>query len=138
MDRENKGLDDMASALDIVNTWHTALNTGDVDQLVALVDDEVEVGGARGSMRGAQVVREWFGRANVRLYPLRSFQHENRVVVEERGEWQSPDTGEVTGTQTVATHFIVDNRNHITRIMRYDDLVTALQEAGLSEIDEIR
>lgn len=126
----------MGPELDTVLQWHTALNSGAVDPLVALVDPQVEVGGARGSSHGANIVREWFGRANVRLYVLRVFHRAHAVVVEERGEWRHPDTGEVTGTQTVATHFVVQ-ADHISRIMRYHDLATALTQAGLSESDEV-
>lgn len=125
----------MNTALDIIYAWHTALNTGDVDRLVALVTSDVEVGGARGLSRGAQIVRDWFGRANVHLHPLRAYQRGNQVVVEERSEWHAP-TGEITGTQTVATHFVLTD-NLISRIMRYDDLATALNAASLSEADEV-
>ena len=125
----------MKTALTTVYEWHTALNTGNVDQLVALVDSNVEVGGARGSSRGANVVRDWFGRANLQLHPLRAFCRSDQVVIEERGEWHAP-TGELTGTQTVATHFtVIDDR--ISRIMRYDDLTTALTSAGLNQADEV-
>jgi len=125
----------MKTALTIVYEWHTALNTGNVDQLVALVTSDVEVGGARGSSQGASVVRDWFGRANVQLHPLRAFHRGGQAVVEERGEWRAP-TGELTGSQTVATHFTVVN-DQISRIMRYDDLATALTSAGLNQADEV-
>jgi hypothetical protein len=123
------------TALAIVIAWHTALNTSEVDRLVALVTPDVEIGGPRGSARGAQIVREWFGRANVQLHPLRAFQRDDQVVIEERGEWHAP-TGEITGTQTVATHFVLSD-NLISLIMRYDDLATALNAAGLSDVDEV-
>lgn len=126
----------MAAEVEIVRQWHTTLNDGQVDSMVALVADDVEVGGPRGSTQGAQIVREWFGRANVRMIPLHYFHRDNVVIVEERGEWYSPETGEVTSTQTVATAFTVVN-GRITRIMRYDDVDSALNAAGLTRSDSV-
>ncbi len=126
----------MSSVLDIVSEWHTALNTGEIERLLALVQEDVEVGGPRGTTRGAKVVGEWFGRANVRLQPLRFFNRENVVVVEEQGEWFSPDNGQVTSSQVVATVFVVTD-SLISRIMRYDSVEAALKEAGLETSDEL-
>jgi hypothetical protein len=125
----------MSSALNIVARWHIALNTGQVDQMVELVHPEVEVGGPRGKTQGAAVVKEWFGRANIRLIPLRYFNRQNVVVVEEQGEWLSPETGQVTGSQVVASVFAV-TEGLITGILRYDNLATALREGGLAWSDE--
>jgi hypothetical protein len=127
----------MTSELNIVHEWHTALNNGDADQLVALVHRDVEVGGPRGTTSGRQVVREWFGRANVHLDPRRFFNRKNTVVVEELGEWLSPDTGLVINSQIVATLFVV-NDGLISSIMRYADLETALKEASLGESDKVQ
>jgi ketosteroid isomerase-like protein len=126
----------MAAELIIVHQWHTALNNGDINQLVALVHQDVEVGGPRGTTSGAEVVREWFGRANVHLNPKGFFNRKNIVVVEELGEWLSPDTGQVIDSQVVATLFVV-NDGLIARIMRYADLETALSEASLDESDRV-
>lgn len=122
------------SALKIVKAWHDALNSGQVEQMVEMVSQDVEVGGPRGKTQGAGVVREWFGRANVRLLPRRAFHRGNTVVVEEQGEWISPETGQVTGSQVVATVFkVADGR--ISSILRYDSLETALREGGLEAAD---
>ena len=37
---------------EVVRAWHEAVNRGDADALVALCDDDIEVGGPRGSARG--------------------------------------------------------------------------------------
>jgi hypothetical protein len=124
------------SELHIVQDWHTALNSGDTERLVALVHPDVEVGGPRGRTSGAQVMREWTGRANVQLHPLRYFQRGQTVVVEEQGEWLAPETGQVVGNQVVATVFTVSSAL-ITRVVRHDDLETALQVAGITPADEV-
>src|SRR3712207_7719526 len=56
-----------------VRAWHEAVNRGDVDALLALSDDEIEIGGPRGSARGSAVLRDWLERAGIRLEPCRWF-----------------------------------------------------------------
>ena len=72
-----------APELRVVEAWHEALNSGELDRLVELSHPEVEVGGPRGTGRGAQLLREWMGRANIRLEPRRVFHHADTVVVEQ-------------------------------------------------------
>jgi ketosteroid isomerase-like protein len=131
------GIGIMTLELNIVHKWPTALNNGDADQLVALAHQDVEVGGPRGTTSGRQVIGEWFGRANVRLNPRRFYNRKGTVVVEELGEWLSPDTGQVIDSQDVATLFIISD-GLISRIMRYADPETALKEAGLDESDKVQ
>lgn len=124
----------MSTAVDIVQEWHRALNAGEVDAMVALVDENVVVGGPHGTTSGAAVVREWFGRANVRLIPLTYFARGQVVVVEEEGQWMDAGTGAVTSSQGVATHFVVGD-GVITSIRRHDMLDSALAEAKLTAAD---
>ncbi len=121
----------------IVGAWHEALNTGDVDRLVALSLPDVEVGGPRGTGRGIQLLRQWVGRANIRLEPRRIFHRAATVLVEQEAEWRSVETGQVAGRQTVASLFIVCE-DRIASMLRYDDLADALRAAGLDESHEIR
>ncbi len=71
------------------------------------------------------------------LDPRSFFNRKNTVVVEELGEWLSPDTGLVIDSQIVATLFVV-NDGLISSIMRYADLETALKEASLGESDKVQ
>lgn len=125
----------MSLTLDLVEGWHAALNSGEVDNMLALAHPDVKIGGPRGSTSGAQVMRDWFGRANVHLIPLQWFAHENTVVVEERGEWLD-DTGAISSTAVVASVFVIAD-HLISEIHRYDDLPTALAAAGLSTADQV-
>ena len=110
-----------------VIAWHDALNSGDVERLIALSHPDVEVGGPRGSARGAQILREWVDRANIRLEPARTFSEAGTVVVEQGAEWQSADAGNV---QTVASVFVV-GYGLVTSLVRYPDLASALRAANL-------
>ncbi len=116
----------------IVGAWHEALNSGDADLLVELSHPDVEVGGPRGADHGAQLLREWVGRAKIRLEPRRVFHRADTVIVEQWAEWRSADTGQVTGRQSVSSVFVVSD-DRITRVMRYPDLADALDAANLDE-----
>lgn len=98
-----------------VDTWHHLLNSGDIERLVTLIHHGIELGGPRSvssspkSMSsGVQVFREWFGRAEIQLTPLRYFHKGNVVVAEEEGVWHSPDDGRETGRQMVSSLFTLD------------------------------
>jgi ketosteroid isomerase-like protein len=127
----------IVSEIFIIEAWHEALNAGDVDHLVALSHPDVEVGGPRGTGRGAQLLREWVDRANVRLDPRRVFHQADTVVVEQEAEWNSADTGQVTGGQALASVFVVRD-DQILRVVRYPDLADALRAVNLDESYEIR
>jgi hypothetical protein len=125
-----------ASPLAIVAAWQDAANARDADRLVALSDPNIEIAGPRGAGRGGhRVLRDWLARAGLRLEPLRAFARGNTVVVEQRAEWRSPETGEATGQQTLATAFTVAS-DRVARVARHDTLAAALAEAGLAEADQ--
>jgi ketosteroid isomerase-like protein len=117
----------MSPEIQTVTAWHEALNSADVDRLVALSHPEVEVGGPRGTARGAQILREWVDRANILLEPLRVFHEADTVVVEQEAEWQSADPG---GRQRGASVFVVRD-GLVTGVVRYPDLASAMRAANL-------
>jgi len=120
----------------IVKDWHEALNGGDPDRLVELSHPDVEVGGPRGSGHGTRLLREWVDRAYIRFEPRRFFHRAETVVVEEEAEWRSAETGEVTGSQTVGSVFVVRD-GRVARVMRYEDLAGALQVANIDGSHEV-
>jgi ketosteroid isomerase-like protein len=126
-----------ASEVQIVKAWHEALNDGDVDRLVTLSCPDIEVGGPRGSGHGVQLLREWVDRAGIYLEPQRIFHRADTVVVEQKAQWRSADTGQVTGSQIVGSVFVVRN-GRIVRVMRYPDLANALHAGNLYESHETR
>jgi hypothetical protein len=121
--------------LEIVRAWHEAVNRGDADTLVALSDDDIEVGGPRGSARGSAVLRDWLGRAGIRLEPRRWFASPPELVVEQVATWQSPD-GTTTDPETIASSFIVE-KGLVRRTVRYGSLDEALAATGLTLRDEL-
>jgi ketosteroid isomerase-like protein len=123
------------SPVETVLAWHAALNAGDVDRLVAMSTDDVEVGGPRGAGHGADLLREWFGRANVQLIPGRVFARSELVVVEEAGRWRRDEDGSPGEPQAVASVFRVE-RGRVASVLRYPDVPAALAATGLSEPDD--
>ncbi|WP_166396960.1 nuclear transport factor 2 family protein [Rubrobacter marinus] len=121
----------------VVRDWHEALNAGDADLLVALSHPDVEVGGPRGTGRGAQLLREWVARSGVRIEPRRIFHRAGTVVVEGDASWRDAGTGQTTGEQTVGSVFAFRD-GRVTRVVRHPDLASALLAAGMDESNEAR
>jgi hypothetical protein len=69
--------------MDVVFAWEKAVSTGDVAAACALSDEDIEVGGPRGSGRGHQVVRDWVARTGIAIERLRVFQSGSVAVVEQ-------------------------------------------------------
>ena len=122
---------------DLVLAWHEALNSENVDRLVALCVEEVEVGGPKGSGHGSQLLREWVGRARIRLDPQRVFHSEGVVVVQQSAQWASAETGEMFAERTEAASVFRVHEGRIAAILRYPDLAAALPAAGLDESSEV-
>lgn len=122
-----------AVEMDVVRAWHAALNAGDVERLLELSAPDVEVGGPRGSGRGADLLREWVARAQIALEPSRIYARHGTVVVEQNARWRAED-GRLIEPQVVASIFRVDS-GLVTSVLRYADLPAALGAAGLAEAD---
>jgi ketosteroid isomerase-like protein len=112
-----------------VTAWHEALNSGDVESLLELSHFDVEMGGPRGKVRGAQTLRDWTDRAGIHLEPGRIFHAADTVVVEQEAEWFSAGS---SSRQTVASTFVVRN-GLVTSVVRYPSLAEALRAANLDE-----
>jgi ketosteroid isomerase-like protein len=119
----------MSPETQTVKAWHAALNSGDVERLVALSHPDIVVGGPRGEANGAQILREWVDRANIHLEPLRVFHEAGTVVVEQEAEWKFMDPGV---RQTVASVFVVGD-GVVTSVVRHPDLPSALRAANIDE-----
>jgi hypothetical protein len=134
--------------LEVVESWHSAVNASDVEQLCALASRDVEVVGPRGVGRGHEVLRQWFRRGGLTAEPLRYFcGSRGQVVVEQRGRWFSPEAVTVedsgrwfiphtTSERIVATAFSV-LAGRVVRYQRFDRLGDALAAAKLSDDDEV-
>jgi ketosteroid isomerase-like protein len=122
-----------AGEIDVVRAWHAALNAADVEKLLELSAPDVEVGGPRGSGRGADLLREWVARAAIQLEPGRVYARPGTLVFEQIARWRAED-GTLTEPQMVASVFRVA-AGKATSVLRYPDLPAALTAANLSEAD---
>jgi hypothetical protein len=120
---------------EVVRAWHEAVNRGDADALVALSDEDIEVGGPRGSARGHVILRDWLDRAGIQLEPRRWFASPPDLVVEQVAIWRGSD-GAVTNPQIIASSFTVDG-GKVMRTIRYGSLEEALAATGLTLVDEV-
>jgi hypothetical protein len=120
---------------DVVRAWHDAVNRGDADALVALCDDDIEVGGPRGSARGHAILRDWLDRAGIQLKPQRWFASPAELVVEQVATWRGPD-GAVTDPEIIASSFTVED-GRVMRTVRYGSLEEALAATGQTLVDDV-
>jgi hypothetical protein len=134
--------------LEVVESWHSAVDAQDIEQLCSLTSRDVEVVGPRGTGRGHEAVRQWFRRGGFNAEPLRFFcGPRGQVVVEQRGRWFSPeavtveDSGrwfipDTTSERVVASVFCVV-AGRVVRYQRFDGLREALAATSLTDDDEV-
>src|SRR5688572_6306992 len=106
--------------LDVVAAWHEAVNAGDADRVVALADEGIEIAGPRGVGSGVELLREWVGRAGIRLESGRVFHRPGTVVVDQMARWSDTEVGRAVGS----VFKIRDGR--IVYLARHPDLASAL------------
>ncbi|MFM1724380.1 MULTISPECIES: nuclear transport factor 2 family protein [Rhodococcus] len=121
------------SEIATILAWHDALNSSDIDTLLAVSSDDIELAGSEGAAQGLTALQEWATTAAPTLVPGRMFMHDGVVVVEEQATWSSkPD--EAGESRTVATAFRVVH-DQVTAVFRHDTLEEALEATDLSEKD---
>lgn len=118
------------SEIATVLAWHDALNTQDIDTLLALSSDDIEMGGPRGASQGLDALREWATSAGITLVPGKMYVHHGIVVVEETATWAA----DPSRTAMLATAFRVVH-DQVTSTFRHDDLAAALASTEMSEDD---
>lgn len=124
----------MAEPVDIVRAWHAALNQGNIEHLIALSSNDVEVGGPRGSGRGTELLRQWFDRPGIHIEHSRLYNQGETVVVEQTATWPASESTGVAEPLSVASVFTVRD-GHVTSVVRYSDLASALEAAGMAGAD---
>ena len=118
------------SEIATVLAWHDALNSGDLDTLIALSSDDVEIGDAHGAAQGHAALRDWAQRAAATIEAGRIYYHDGVVVVEER----IAATSDPADVRTAASAFRVVH-DQVTAVFRHDDLPAALAATELTEAD---
>ncbi len=118
------------SEIATVLAWHDALNTADLDTLVALSSDDIEVGDKHGAGQGHDALRRWAGSVATTAEVGKIYVHDGVVVAELT--IRGPDAS--GGGSTAAAAFRVVH-DHVTSVFRHDDLASALSATELTETD---
>ncbi|QBJ97207.1 nuclear transport factor 2 family protein [Rhodococcus sp. ABRD24] len=118
------------SEIATVLAWHDALNSSDIDTLLAVSSDDIDLAGTEGAAQGLSALREWATTAGLTLVPGRMFMHDGVIVIEEQATWASKPNE----PRTVATAFRVVH-DQVTAVFRHDTLESALEATDLSEKD---
>jgi hypothetical protein len=112
--------------------WHDALNTSDLDTLVALSSDDIDMGEAHGAAQGHEALRRWASSRQATTELGRMYVHDGVVVVEQKVG--SPDNpGAVTNT-ALAFRVVHDR---VTSVFRHQDLASALAATELTDADVV-
>ncbi|HEV7360908.1 MAG TPA: nuclear transport factor 2 family protein [Mycobacterium sp.] len=120
------------SELATVMAWHDALNTSDLDTLVALSSDDIDMGEAHGAAQGHEALRRWATSRQATTELGRMYVHDGVVVVEQKVG--SPDNpGAVTNT-ALAFRVVHDR---VTSVFRHQDLASALAATELTDADVV-
>jgi ketosteroid isomerase-like protein len=118
------------SELATVLAWQDALNTSDIDTLVALSSDDIEFGDAHGAGQGHDALRTWATARRQTTEPIRIYVHDGVVVVEQQ-------VSSAAGVSSVAATAFRVVHDHVTSVFRHDDVESALAATDLTEADAV-
>ncbi len=112
-----------ADAVEVLSSWHAAVNAGDLEAAVRCCATEVAIEGPRDVGHGPDLVRAWLVRSGIRLEPQHDLiEHGGRFVVRELARWTTataPDGAPVEPTVTWCVFTVADGR--VSSIARYAD-----------------
>jgi ketosteroid isomerase-like protein len=118
------------SEIATVLAWHDALNSADIDTLLALSSDDIEVGDAHGASQGHAALRKWATGHPPKAEVGKMFVHDGVVVVEQK------ITGSGDSGSSMASAFRVVH-DKVTSVFRHDDLAAALAATELTDADSV-
>jgi hypothetical protein len=118
------------SEIATVLAWHDALDSADIETLVALSSDDIDFGDSRGAAQGQEALRRWASSLEATSQLGRMYVHDGVVVVEQK--ISTPDDPGATSTAASAFRVVHD---HVTAVFRHEDLASALAATELTEAD---
>ncbi len=119
------------SEIATVLAWHDAVNSNDIETLLALSSDDIVLPtGDDDEDQGLDELREWATTAGVTIRPGRMFVHEGIVVVEETATWAADP--EHPRSEAIAFRVVGD---HVVSVYRHDTLEEAFEATRLNEGD---
>ena len=124
----------ISSSLETVLAWVDAVNANEVETAIAKAAPDVAIVGPRGTSHGREVLRTWLEHAGAKFFTRAAYAGGDSAVLAQHGVWRDASSGAVRGEADVATRFRLA-AGLVTEIQRYDDLATALRDAGLTPSD---
>jgi ketosteroid isomerase-like protein len=118
------------SEIATVLAWHDALNTSDLETLVALSSDDIDIGDAHGATQGHEALRRWAASLKATAELGRMYVHDGVVVVEQK---VSSLDNPWAVTDAASAFRVVHDR--VTSVFRHADLASALAATELTEAD---
>ena len=123
--------------IDTADRWIEYCNDQDLEGLAGITAEELEVHGPKGTATIDKTgLKEWMGRANLKLETFEHYARDNKVVMGQHGTWLDTN-GAVKGEQDVYTVLVFD-REKVGALGRFDDKEQAFDVTGLEEGDRIR
>ena len=119
----------------VVQAWIAAVNARDVPGVMARSSRDIEVRGPRGVTRGQPQLRDWVERTGVHLVTERTFARSDTVVLAQHATWLD-QAGLTIASGPIAHRFTVSDER-VVLVARHEHLADALNEAGLTEADEV-
>lgn len=120
----------MSTPLDLIVAWHDAVGDQDVQAVAELVHPDVTVGGPKGSGQGLELMLDWVRSSGIVLEIESFLQRGLTFVVAQTATWPDPATDtRRTEPIAVASVFVVLG-SQISRVLRFDDVESALEAAG--------
>jgi ketosteroid isomerase-like protein len=114
---------------ELLEAWHHALNSGDVDRLLELSTEDIVVGGPQGGGHGHRLLAEWRDRSGVDLALVEVHGDGDVRVVEQDASWPAADVEAVTRVASIVE--VRDGK--VARVARYrsrDEAEAALVEGS--------
>jgi SnoaL-like domain len=121
------------SEIATVLAWHDALNSSDLETLVALSSDDIDIGDAHGAAQGHEALRRWAGSVTGTAELGRMYVHDGVVVVEQK--ISNPDDPGAVVNAASAFRVVHDR---VTSIFRHENLASALAATELTEADAVQ
>jgi SnoaL-like protein len=118
------------SEIATVLAWHDALNTSDIDTLVALSSDDIEVGDAHGAGQGHEALRTWAAARPRKVDVGRMYVHDGVVVVE-----QMTRSADDPGSSAAGASAFRVVHDRVTSVFHHRDLAAALAATELTDAD---
>jgi hypothetical protein len=119
----------MKKAVDIVKNWINILNSGNVDLLINVSEPDLAISGPRGTIIGAEVLREWYAQTHLTFNIEELLVNGSQVISLGRVHWRNGEGLEVDNSYTA---FLMDvsHNGRIAKLSRHDEGLDAAMAAS--------